>query len=57
MESFFNKLKVEIGDLKQYKNSEELITAIQKWITYYNTKRIQMKLGGVSPIEYRQNAA
>ncbi|WP_422393973.1 IS3 family transposase, partial [Pediococcus acidilactici] len=24
---------------------------------YYNTKRIQMKLGGVSPIEYRQNAA
>ncbi|WP_412760212.1 IS3 family transposase [Pediococcus acidilactici] len=25
--------------------------------TYYNTKRIQMKLGGVSPIEYRQNAA
>ncbi|MGX6994364.1 IS3 family transposase [Pediococcus acidilactici] len=26
-------------------------------MTYYNTKRIQMKLGGVSPIEYRQNAA
>ncbi|WP_407929565.1 IS3 family transposase [Latilactobacillus fragifolii] len=26
-------------------------------MTYYNTKRIQMKLGGTSPVKYRQRAA
>ena len=57
MESFFNKLKVEIGDLKQYHSASELIFAIKSWITYYNNNRIQMKLGGQSPIKYRQQAA
>ncbi|WP_420848342.1 IS3 family transposase, partial [Pediococcus stilesii] len=52
IESFFNKLKVEIGDLKQFNSVEELIQTIEKWIKYYNTDRIQMKLGGLSPIEY-----
>ncbi|MDT3393435.1 MAG: IS3 family transposase [Bacillota bacterium] len=30
---------------------------IESWITYYNTKRIQIKLGGTSPVKYRQRAA
>ncbi|MGX9798950.1 IS3 family transposase [Pediococcus acidilactici] len=33
------------------------LRAIKIWIEYYNTKRIQMKLGGLSPIEYQQQAA
>ena len=57
IESFFNKLKVEIGDLRQFESVEALKRAITKWIIYYNTKRIQMKLGGQSPIKYRQLAA
>lgn len=57
MESFFDKLKVELGDLKQYKSAQDLISSIRIWINYYNTKRIQMKLGGKSPIEYQQLAA
>nr|WP_237049106.1 IS3 family transposase [Lentilactobacillus parabuchneri] len=57
IESFFNKLKVELGNLSDYNSAEELITAIKKWIVYYNTKRIQMKLGGTSPINYRLRAA
>lgn len=57
IESFFNKLKVEIRNLKQFGSTEELISAIKTWIEYYNTKRIQMKLGGLSPIEYQQQAA
>lgn len=57
MESFFNKLKVELGDLSNYNSAEELITAAKKWIIYYNTERIQMKLGGTSPIKYRLRAA
>lgn len=57
MESFFDKLKVELGDLKQYNSANELIRAIKNWISYYNKHRIQIKLGGKSPIEYRQFAA
>ncbi|QHB53549.1 IS3 family transposase (plasmid) [Lentilactobacillus hilgardii] len=57
MESFFNKLKVELGDLSKNNSAEELITAVKKWIIYYNTERIQMKLGGTSPIKYRLRAA
>lgn len=57
IESFFNKLKVELGNLQDYNSAEELTLAINKWIKYYNTYRIQMKLGGLAPIEYRHQAA
>lgn len=57
MESFFDKLKVEVDDLSNYSSAEELITAVRNWITYYNTHRIQMKLGGTSPIKHRLRAA
>jgi putative transposase len=57
IESFFNKLKVEIDDLRQYNSAKELMLKIESWINDYNTKRIQMKLGGTSPIKYRQRAA
>ncbi|MDF7637827.1 IS3 family transposase, partial [Leuconostocaceae bacterium ESL0958] len=38
MESFFNKLKTEIGELSQFRSVTELKTAIQEWIHYYNTE-------------------
>ncbi|MGL5746769.1 MAG: IS3 family transposase, partial [Weissella cibaria] len=57
MESFFNKLKVEIGPLNNYSSAKELIDAIDNWILYYNNTRIQAKLNGHSPVEYRQMAA
>ena len=57
MESFFNKLKVEIGPLNNYSSAKELIDAINNWILYYNNTRIQVKLNGHSPVEYRQMAA
>lgn len=53
IESFFNKLKTETGKLSQYNSSIELINYIEKWINYYNYKRIQIKLDGMSPINYR----
>ncbi|WP_353960956.1 IS3 family transposase, partial [Lentilactobacillus sp. TOM.63] len=49
--------KVELGNLSNYNSAKELITAIKKWIIYYNSKRIQMKLGGTAPISYRLRAA
>lgn len=57
IESFFNKLKVEIGNLKQFNSPKELMQVIKIWIKYYNTKRIQVKLDGLSLIEYQQQAA
>ncbi|MDF7637389.1 integrase core domain-containing protein [Leuconostocaceae bacterium ESL0958] len=57
MESFFNKLKTEIGELSQFHSVAELKTAIQEWIHYYKTECIQIKLKGQSLIEYRQLAS
>ncbi|WP_259651148.1 IS3 family transposase [Leuconostoc lactis] len=57
MESFFNKLKVEIGPLNKYSSAKALIDAVNNWILYYNNTRIQTKLNGHSPVEYRQMAA
>nr|WP_245150474.1 IS3 family transposase [Weissella cibaria] len=57
MESFFNKLKVEIGPLHHYSSAKELIDANNNWILYYNNTRIQAKLNGHSHVEYRQMAA
>lgn len=36
IEKIFNKMKVEIGNLKQYHSPESLIQAIKTWIKYYN---------------------
>jgi transposase InsO family protein len=33
--------------------SNELKEAIEKYIVYYNQKRIKEKLGWMSPVEYR----
>ncbi|WP_281282871.1 IS3 family transposase [Weissella muntiaci] len=54
IESFFNKLKVELKSLKEYSNSNELINDIEKWIHYYNNNRVQIRLNGYSPIEYKK---
>ena len=35
---------------------KELKEAIEKYIVYYNEKRIKKKLGWKSPVEYRQSA-
>jgi transposase InsO family protein len=53
IESFFNKLKVEIKPLKQIKDINELKTEIDNFIDYYNNVRIQHKLKGRSPVNYR----
>ncbi|WP_407879349.1 IS3 family transposase, partial [Furfurilactobacillus entadae] len=50
----FGKLKVEIGSLQQYANASELTKAINSWINYSNQKRIQIKLGGQSPLDFER---
>ena len=41
-------------NIKSLRN--ELIEQIKEYIEYYNTKRIKVKLKGLTPIEYRTQA-
>jgi transposase InsO family protein len=53
MENFFGILKQEIYYGQTYYSFEELKTAIESYIKYYNNKRTKQKLGYLSPVEYR----
>lgn len=56
MENFFGLMKNEMfyGHEKEFKSLDELVRAINKYINYYNNKRISAKRNGLSPIAYRQ---
>lgn len=56
MENFFEIMKKEMfyGYEKDFKTLEELKIAMDKYIKYYNNKRINKKRKGLSPLEYRQ---
>ena len=53
MENFFGLLKQEIYYGNTYYSFEELKETIEKYIVYYNQKRIKEKLSWMSPVEYR----
>ena len=53
MENFFGILKQEIYYGQTYYSFEELKSAIERYIIYYNNKRTKQKLGYLSPVEYR----
>ena len=53
MENFFGILKQEIYYGQTYYSFEELKSAIERYIKYYNNKRTKQKLGYLSPVEYR----
>ena len=39
--------------LRKFSSFEELEQAIDEYIEFYNTKRLQKKLKGMAPLEYR----
>lgn len=55
-ENFFGLLKTEMYHGYSFKDADELIEKIEEYIEYYNTKRIKVKLKGLTPIEYRNQA-
>lgn len=57
MESFFAILKSELFYIQKFTSYEELEKAIAEYICYYNNRRIKLKLNGLSPVEYRTQAA
>ena len=53
MESFFGRLKTECYYGKRFETFKQLEQTIHEYIHYYNHERIQVKLKGLSPVEYR----
>lgn len=57
IESFFSHLKSESIYLNKVSDIESTIERIKNYIDFYNGTRIQKKLNGLSPIEYRTKTA
>lgn len=56
MEAFWGTLKSEMFYGIKFDNLEALKNKIEEYIHYYNTDRLQSKLKGMSPIEYRNHS-
>ena len=56
MESFFGRLKTECFYKREFKTKEEIVEAVRDYLDYYNHRRIQLKLKGLSPTQYRKQS-
>ena len=56
MESFFGRLKTECFYGREFNSREEIVDAVRDYWDYYNHRRIQQKLKGLSPIQYRKQS-
>ncbi|WP_425533939.1 IS3 family transposase [Terrisporobacter petrolearius] len=54
IEGFWGIIKSEMYYLKKFHNFEELKLAIDKYIDFYNKRRLQKRLKGLTPMEYRE---
>lgn len=57
MENFFGILKQEMYYGMRFTSVKELSEEIEQYIEWYNNDRIKAKLNGLSPVEYRLQAA
>ena len=54
MEGYWGILKSEMYYLRKFTSKEELTTAIESYILYYNTERYQLRLHCMTPMEYHE---
>jgi len=54
MEAFWGIIKSEMYHLQRFNGYDELKTAIENYIVFYNNSRYQEKLGGLAPLEFRE---
>jgi transposase InsO family protein len=57
IESFWGTLKCEKYYLHTYRTFEQLKQDVEDYIHFYNYERLQAKLNGLSPMEFRTKAA
>ncbi|WP_375232420.1 IS3 family transposase [Priestia megaterium] len=53
IENFFGLLKSELLYLQEFESMEHFQQELERYIVYYNHKRIKVKLKGLTPVEYR----
>lgn len=56
IENFFGHLKTEMFHGETFNTVNELITSIEEYIDWYNNERIQERLKGMTPMQYRNHA-
>jgi transposase InsO family protein len=54
MEAFWGAIKAEMYYLQRFPDYDSLKAAIDGYIAFYNGRRYQAKLGGLTPLEYRE---
>lgn len=57
IESFYGTLTSEFFYLNKFSDLDELHAGLIEYIQYYNHSRIRLRLNGLSPVEYRTQAA
>ena len=56
IESFFGRLKTECFYRREFNTREEIVNVIRDYLDYNNHRLIQLKLKGLSPIQYRRQS-
>ena len=56
MENFFGRLKVEMFYGETFESVDSFICELERYIDYYNNKRISTKLNGMSPVQFRTHS-
>ena len=56
MESFFGRMKTECFYGRELNSREEIVDAVRDYLDYYDHRQIQLKLKGLSPIQYRKQS-
>jgi len=56
IENFFGHLKAEMFHQARFANVTDLTRALEEYIQWWNTDRIQERLEGMSPVRYRTHA-
>ena len=56
MENFFGRLKTECFYSREFNSREVIVDAVRDYLDYYNHRRIQLKLKGLNPIQYRKQS-
>ena len=55
-QSFFGHLKEELFHHATFTSVDTFTTALDEYLTWYNTDRISTKLKGLTPVQYRDQA-
>lgn len=57
MEGFWGILKSEMYYLRKFTSRDDLISAIERYLHFYNNKRYQQRLRCMTPMEFHRAAA